>query len=376
MENTLIKFSYPVGYHDFHKNKSMNFQLNRWHSIGFMRREDIIKVAPKISDFQDWKDEMITAAETAAAEDRMMNAAFFYRAAEFFTHTGDVDKKAIYDRFIDLFYKTIKDDKFEKHTIPYEDSFMPALRFMPEKSRGVILLHGGLDSFIEEFYSIASIIVYAGYELIMFEGPGQGGALRNHGLTMTHEWEKPVAAVLDFFHLTDVTLIGVSLGGYLAPRAAAFEPRIARVIAFDVSVYDNMSGLPERLWHKLISMAPELYNHFVRFVMKKNLMARWLVDQWMYVSGTSTPFEWALQLVNYSLVDIAPLISQDVLILAGAEDHMVPLKNYYAYKKGLVNARSLTGRIFTRDEQAHNHCQIGNIRLALQVILDWVQAKS
>ena len=34
------------------------------------------------------------------------------------------------------------------------------------------------------------------------------------GLKMTHEWEKPVAAVLDFFELEGITLIGVSLGGY------------------------------------------------------------------------------------------------------------------------------------------------------------------
>jgi predicted esterase YcpF (UPF0227 family) len=36
-------------------------------------------------------------------------------------------------------------------------------------------------------------------------------------------WERPVKAVLDYFNLEDVTIIGASLGGYLAPRAAVFE---------------------------------------------------------------------------------------------------------------------------------------------------------
>ena len=67
-------------------------------------------------------------------------------------------------------------------------------------------------------------IVDAGYEIILFEGPGQGAAHRKSSLYMTHEWEKPTSAVLDYFELTDVTLIGISLGGYLAPRAAAFWP--------------------------------------------------------------------------------------------------------------------------------------------------------
>lgn len=70
-----------------------------------------------------------------------------------------------------------------------------------------------------------------GFEVYLFEGPGQGGVMRLQGKHFTHEWEKPVKAILDYFHLEDVTIIGASLGGMLAPRAAAFEKRISRVIA-------------------------------------------------------------------------------------------------------------------------------------------------
>ena len=51
---------------------------------------------------------------------------------------------------------------------------------------------------------------------------------------MTHEWKKPVAAVLDHFRLQDVSLIGLSMGGYFAIRGAAFEPRVQRVVAYNV----------------------------------------------------------------------------------------------------------------------------------------------
>jgi len=53
----------------------------------------------------------------------------------------------------------------------------------------------------------------AGYDTILFEGPGQGAALELAHLTMTPEWEKPVKAVLDYFRLDAVTLMGFSLGG-------------------------------------------------------------------------------------------------------------------------------------------------------------------
>jgi alpha-beta hydrolase superfamily lysophospholipase len=70
-----------------------------------------------------------------------------------------------------------------------------------------------------------------GYCVIGFDGPGQGAALRKFGLPITYQWEKSVKSVLDYFHLDDVTIIGISMGGWFCLRAAAFESRITRVIA-------------------------------------------------------------------------------------------------------------------------------------------------
>ena len=65
-------------------------------------------------------------------------------------------------------------------------------------------------------------------------------------------------------------------------------------------------------------------------------------------------------------------IFQDVLILAGSEDHYVPLEQLYLQMAALKNAKSITGRIFTRAEHAQNHGQYGNPDLALGTILDWI----
>jgi hypothetical protein len=61
-----------------------------------------------------------------------------------------------------------------------------------------------------------------------------------------------------------------------------------------------------------------------------------------------------------------------VLLLAGADDHYVPLKQLGRQAASLVRARSVTTRTFTAAEQASNHCQVGNIGAAVLVIQGWL----
>jgi hypothetical protein len=69
-------------------------------------------------------------------------------------------------------------------------------------------------------------------------------------------------------------------------------------------------------------------------------------------------------------------VIQDVLILTGKEDHMIPLKTHHLQVKALTNANSVTARIFTKEDQAQNHCQVGNLGLALSVMDEWIQEKA
>lgn len=47
-------FDLPIGYHKFHPKQIFNFQLNRWHSLGYARKEDMIEVGQKCSSFKEW----------------------------------------------------------------------------------------------------------------------------------------------------------------------------------------------------------------------------------------------------------------------------------------------------------------------------------
>ncbi|NMB79447.1 MAG: alpha/beta hydrolase [Methanomicrobiales archaeon] len=373
-----MQFEFPVGYHAFHNVKIINYQLNRWHSLGYVPLETMQSAGRQIRTFDDWTKVMVSLAEQASSESRWMDAAFLYRAAEFFVLPSDPVKETLYNRFRDMFYNhAIAGEPVERHEVPFEGVYLPALRIMAESqpARGTIVIHGGFDSFIEEWYACATFFAGHGYDVVMFEGPGQGAALKKAGLTLTHEWERPVAAVLDHFYLDDVTLLGISMGGWLCFRAAAFEPRVKRVIASSIAFdYMQIPPLPVRILVSILLRSRGLMNSLARLKMWASYQERWGINNLMYITQTTTPMDATDVLLSFNEKNQHPeLVMQDVLILTGADDHFIPLKMHFKQVDALMNARSVSGRVFTRDSQAENHCQVGNIGLALGVMLTWIE---
>jgi pimeloyl-ACP methyl ester carboxylesterase len=370
-------FEFPVGYHQFHPNKIMDYQLNRWYSFGYWRLEDLQEVAPRIKSLEEWKPEMVRQAEKAAGEERMVEAAFFYRAAEFFALPDDPDKLPLYEVFQDTFYRHVFDpSRAERVQVPYEGVFLPALwvKAQPSESKGTLVIHGGFDSFIEEFYFMALWFSDRGFDVILFDGPGQGGARKFHGLPLTHEWEKPAKAVLDHFNVNDVTWLGFSLGGWLCFRAAAFEPRITRVIASSI-----IALLPAWLQGvvSVLLRFPKALNTLASLNTRLSPQERWAMHQMLYIFKAETLVEGVAKYIAFNVENQHPEnIEQDVLILTGREDHFVPfgmqLKMHDRQVEALRNARSVTERVFTKEEHAQNHCQVGNIGLALQEMAEWI----
>ena len=376
----MSKFEFPIGYHKFHKDQIFNYQMNRWYSSGYARFEDMEYAGRRIRSFRDWKAEMSGLADKALSESRLLNAAFYYRAAEFYTFSDDPDKELLYDRFIKLFYSIFADDRIERVNIPYHGTFLPTMRISPPADRkGTIVMHGGFDSYIEDFYSSIAFFSNHGYEVIGFEGPGQGAALKKYGLALNHEWEKPTAAVLDYFGLDDVTLLGISMGGWLCFRAAAFEPRIKRVIALAVAFdYGKILNIAAQLMMRLF------FTHFRGFTnkmalkkMKKDQMHAWSLGNLMYIADKRTPVEAADVALEMNEKNLhSDMVMQDVLILTGRDDHFIPFKMHSMQVRALTHAKSITARVFTEKEHAQNHCQIGNIGLALDVMIKWIETTS
>ena len=376
---------FPRGYHQIHPDVSMNFQMNRWY--GWVGEPDMLEemrlVAPRIRNYPDWKREFLALAEHASREGKVLRGAYYYRAAEFFMMADDPDRKFAREKFLDGVRAAHGLTTIRRHAIPYVDGcvngFLPAYRFTPDKHRGTIVFFGGFDSYIEELMPFFAGLRDAGHEIVAFEGPGQGGALHEAKLPMGPDWHKPVAAVLDYFGLDAVTLCGLSLGGCLAMRAAAFEARVDRVIAYDVlaDFFDVNLGqltLLKRLFLKLLLglRAAPLVNALVKRVAANSPVVDWGIHQGMNVTGTATPFEYLQKLRRFHTRSVSARIKQDVLLMAGSEDHFVPLRQFHRQIEALASARSITARLFTRSESAQNHCQVGNYGLALATIVNWL----
>jgi len=167
------------------------------------------------------------------------------------------------------------------------------------------------------------------------------------------------------------------MGGWYCFRSAAFESRINRVIASSV-VYDYMKALPgwlEKLTCWMLQY-PNFINQMAQWKMKMMPQERWSIEHMMYVTGQSTPFDAIAFALELNAENIrSDLVTQDVLILTGAEDHFIPMKLHRLQVAALTNAKSISERIFTRADQGHNHCQVGNTGLALEVMSDWLDEK-
>lgn len=379
--DTNTGFTFPIGYQKFHKKQLYNFQLNRWYSLGYLSLQDIKELGQKIKTFEDWKKIMTETADKKFSKSKVSEAAFYYRAAEFYTLAGDKDKEILYDKFIDLFYKYYDCRNIEKTKVPYKESFIPILRIQPLSlnKKGTIVMHGGFDSFIEEFYSMMWYFSKQGFEVIAFEGPGQGAALKKYGHAFDYEWEKPVKAVLDYYKLDDITLLGLSMGGYLCLRAAAFDQRIKRVISSG-GAYDY-TKIPPLFAQWMMKFFVKHFRNFSNKTsfktLKKGGMDAWQLGNLMYITKKDVPmdaFEYAMQMNSQNLH--CDLIKQDVLVLTGKKDHFIPFKLHNNLINSFSNAKSVTDKVFTKKEHGHNHCQIGNIELSLEIMVKWIEEKS
>ena len=295
----------------------------------------------------------------------------YQRTAEFLLPANDPKRPGSWEKSLARYRRGLDrlGVKWERVSIPYRGGTLRAHYFPGAPGadkKPLIMLVGGFDSILEELYGMLGRgALDRGYSVLAYEGPGQGQVLRD-GMTFTHEWEKPTTAVLDEFlrthaRPTQIVLIGMSLGGYFAPRAAAFEKRIDGVVAWD-ALYD---------WATVCQMYAALSHDPV---ISKTTDYVWTSDNACWTTGTSSMEESAKAFAPYTLAPVAARITQPVLIMAGEVDHGIPLHQATDFEKALVNAKSVTLKIFDRISGGGEHCQTGNQTLVHATIFDWVLA--
>lgn len=373
MSDRIVNF--PVGYFNFNSQKVFNYQLNRWHSVGLARFEDCVNMGKSIKTFSDWTQTMTQFAMQAEKENRLLNAAIYYRSSEFYAMHDKNQKEAIYDKFSDIFYKAVHEEKFTREMLPFENGYIPILKFNAcGQKRGTILLHGGFDSFMEEWFFILKHLSLNGFEVIGFEGPGQGHMLIKQGIPLDYQWEKPVKCILHHYRIDEAAIFGLSMGGWLCIRAAAYEPRVKNVIASGHAI--DYSKIPPAFARAMMlffikNLREYTARSFVKVSHKKGVQG-WQTYQLSHI--TKLPpleaFEYSLNLNADNLS--SEKITQNVLYLSGLHDHFIPIKMHKMQASLLNNTKSLKEKIYTKNEHADNHCQIGNIGLLLNDVISWL----
>lgn len=372
-----------MSYEQINPIQQFNFQINRVLTYGEIASDVnmVREKTAKISSFDEWQNVWNDLGKIAEEKSEFLRAAYCFRMADFFMKAKDNDKELLYKKCIHCFYKAFDNElhlSYERYDVPFDGKFLNCIKLIAPHSKGTVLVCGGYDSFIEEFVLQVQSLSLKDYDVILFEGPGQGRCLQQN-LYFQYDFEKPTSAVLDFFKIETCAMVGVSWGGYFALRSAAFEKRIKAVVAYDVmdDGLEVMTHVFPPILCKMIYAAYickniKVVNGLIKKLQKKSVLADWVISQGMYITGTTTPYAFYTNISRHALNGITAQITQDVLLLAGEKDHYIPSQQFYRLKRNLPRAHSLTCRMFTEREGGEQHCQIGNHLIATNYIIDWL----
>lgn len=361
--------------------KQFDFQIDRFTSAFIqhpMVAQDRATIGAAITDFSSWFTWWSNKAAQYEQQQEFQIAASYYKAAMFYLEQRDKNKQLMYDRFIHCFYESYTDFDYERGQVPYEHSFLPTLLLKNPNATRTLLVIGGFDGYLEEIAGYVVDMKNTDYNILIFDGPGQGHTPA-HGLTFIPNFEKPVSAVLDFYNLDSVDAIGLSWGGYLVLRAAAYEKRIKRCVTMDI-FYSPMDTMrmdlgPVRfsIFNFLLNIkAEKIINRILNTIASKDPDMKWKLTNGYQLTGESTPYQLMNNLRQHTVKPILSLVTQDCLLLAGKEDQYVPYKRLYDIEKGLVNAPYIRSKLFTKETGGEQHCQVGRMDLAFAEIIDFL----
>jgi pimeloyl-ACP methyl ester carboxylesterase len=311
-------------------------------------------------------------AEEDVAAGRLLSASEKYRRASIYLMTAErmqsrhyAPRMQTYQRMLTVMDRAVETGRLncEKVAIPYGESSFPGLliRGDGDGPRPCMVFCNGLDSVKEMIYWSASgqELARRGISTLMIDQPGVGAALRLQGLRGIHDSERWAGAALDLLETrTDVRhdrigIIGWSLGGYFAPRAAAFEKRIKLCVAWGAN--HNWGEMQRRrLEREGERPVPHYWDHV------------------MWVFGKDTMDEFMAFAPSMSLAGIIQQIEVPFLITHGSHDRQIPLEYARQSYDEAVNSPKRQLRIFTDREGGVEHCSADNMEPVRSFICDWI----
>jgi hypothetical protein len=328
----------------------------------------------------------------ATASDCFLRAALFLGLAYHPIYGSPVDHRLLsaFRLQMEMFDRALSTGavEAEKLEVPYEQTALPAyfLRApgFEAEVRPVILVGGGWDStMVENYLGIGVAALRRGHHVLLHDGPGQGQLLFEEGLPLRHDWEHVVTPVVDAVLAVDVVdpdrvvYEPWSLGGYMAPRVAGFEHRLAAIIAdpgqLDVGVkFSGLlahMGLSGEAVARLPSLNPADEQQIMQLI-NENRSLRWkVVQRGFWTTGAPDLASWLTEMDKWKLdEDLVHAISCPTLVTA-AESDMASSNAEDLYDM-LTCPKSF--HRFADADGAGTHCEMLNRSMANRTILDWL----
>ena len=319
-------------------------------------------MADKLADLAD-EDEAAGRAYSAGA--KRLRAALYYSTAERMQRHDFEPRRRVYAKALAAFARGVAEagQACTRVAIPYDPAPIAGL-FVPAQggNPAPCVVHvNGLDSTKELLYfdGLAQAMARRGVASLLIDQPGTGEALRLHGMPATAQSERWATPVLDYL-LTrpdvapdKIGIAGVSLGGYFAPRAVAFEPRFALGAVWGAN-HDWGEVQTKRLAREGDRPVPHYWEH-----------VKWVwgtpdLDSFMAVAKTVT------------LEGVLDRIRVPFLVTHGENDRQISVSYARRTFDGLVNSPKPELKVFTAREGGVEHVSLDNMSFGADFIADWV----
>jgi pimeloyl-ACP methyl ester carboxylesterase len=356
--------------------------------------EEWTKTAHRI---RNYAEDFLANGHFASAAATFLRASNYYRAAGFYRGIMLIDGcsdetkhklEQLDSDSLECFSKVIQYGKpsIEPIQIPYENASLPGhfYRVLSEEdyqAAPTLVMMTGYDGAKEEMYGYALTALNRGMNCFAFEGPGQGEMIRKKGIPFRPDWENVVTPVIDYLieelgvNPDKIILWGESMGGYLAPRAAAFEHRIAACVA-NSGVYDFMGargpkGMDRNTYFELISSAPEAeFEATLKKQMASSAQMSWALKHGMYVFQAKNIKDYFLKAKDYYLGGIAQQIQCPTLITDSENENNFPGQAKRLFESLCCPKNYL---LFTKEQGAAEHCEEGAKIFANDCIFSWIE---
>ncbi|KAJ4145109.1 hypothetical protein LMH87_003969 [Akanthomyces muscarius] len=337
-----------------------------------------------------------SAYDPVNVRDSWFSAAHYFRRADFYLHRDWSDPRidAYWTEQLAAFDKARAALPFPNHRvrIPAAGSNFTVEAIWygfdddhgeePPQKRPTLVIGNGFDAAQEDSYHyFVAAALARGWNCITYEGPGQCTVRRAQNVGFIPDWERVVTPVVDYVlaekadrvDASRLVLVGNSFGGYLAARAAAFEPRLSAAVLID-GVWDTYDGF-QALFPADVMALYEAGNYTAFdekvFSLRESgalsTMATWGIDQGLWSFYTHSPSELFTQGKAYHLRDVAHRINMPVFVGDAAYDNSFP--GQAAKVKEALGANATLHRF---QGTAGYHCQTAALQELSRSMFAWL----